>query len=92
MACPTWGLLSSRVSGLSHLKLEARRNPVGGSGGVRLYGFAGTALRANHELKRMHLVTLATPHGHVAQRSVTTAGQQAIRARSNCPHRNRSFI
>jgi hypothetical protein len=31
-----------------------------------------------HELDRMHLVTLATPDGQVAQRSVTTAGQQTI--------------
>jgi hypothetical protein len=33
-----------------------------------------------HELDRMHLVTLATPDGHVAQRSATTAGQKAILA------------
>jgi len=31
-----------------------------------------------HELDRMHLVTLATAHGQAAQRSATTAGQQAI--------------
>ena len=31
-----------------------------------------------HELDRMHLVTLATPHGHVAQRSQTTPGQRGI--------------
>src|SRR5450755_1183303 len=31
-----------------------------------------------HELDRMHLVTLATADGQVAQRSVTTPGQQAI--------------
>ncbi len=31
-----------------------------------------------HELDRMHLVTLATTEGHVAQRSATTAGQKAI--------------
>jgi Transposase DDE domain len=31
-----------------------------------------------HQLDRMHLVTLATADGHVAQRSVTTTGQQAI--------------
>ena len=31
-----------------------------------------------HELDRMHLVTLATADGRVAQRSATTAGQQAI--------------
>jgi hypothetical protein len=31
-----------------------------------------------HELDRMHLVTLATPDGQVAQRSTTTAGQKKI--------------
>jgi hypothetical protein len=31
-----------------------------------------------HELDRMHLVTLATPDGRVAQRSTTTPGQKAI--------------
>ena len=31
---------------------------------------------ARHELDRMHLVTLATDHGRVAQRSALTAGQQ----------------
>jgi hypothetical protein len=31
-----------------------------------------------HELDRMHLVTLATPHGTVAQRSLTTPGQRAV--------------
>ncbi len=33
-----------------------------------------------HELDRMHLVTLSTADGHVAQRSATTAGQKAILA------------
>jgi len=33
-----------------------------------------------HELDRMHLVTLATADGQVAQRSATTAGQKAILA------------
>jgi len=33
-----------------------------------------------HELDRMHLITLATADGHVAQRSGTTAGQKAILA------------
>ena len=32
----------------------------------------------HHELDRMHLVTLATADGRVAQRSATTAAQQAI--------------
>jgi len=31
-----------------------------------------------HELDRMHLITLATGDGHVAQRSATTAGQKTI--------------
>ncbi len=31
-----------------------------------------------HELDRMHLITLATDHGRVAQRSTTTPGQQAV--------------
>ena len=31
-----------------------------------------------HELDRMHLVTLATADGRVAQRSAATPGQQAI--------------
>ena len=31
-----------------------------------------------HELDRMHLVTLATPDGRVAQRSATAPGQQHI--------------
>ena len=34
-----------------------------------------------HELQRMHLVTLATDHGTVAQRSLLTPGQQAILGR-----------
>jgi len=33
-----------------------------------------------NELDRMHLVTLATADGHIAQRSATTAGQKAILA------------
>jgi len=31
-----------------------------------------------HELDRMHLVTLATAEGHVAQRTSSTSGQKAI--------------
>jgi hypothetical protein len=30
------------------------------------------------ELDRMHLITLSTPDGHVAQRSSLTAGQNTI--------------
>lgn len=33
-----------------------------------------------HELDRMHLITLATADGHVAQRTATTAGQKTILA------------
>ena len=39
---------------------------------------AGTWRTARHELDRMHLVTLATDHGTVAQRSQTTPGQRAL--------------
>lgn len=38
-----------------------------------------------HELDRMHLVTLATGGGRVAQRSTTTAGQKTILAALNLP-------
>jgi IS4 transposase len=39
---------------------------------------ADTWRNLRHELDRMHLVTLATAHGQVAQRSATTPGQQTI--------------
>jgi hypothetical protein len=38
-----------------------------------------------HELDRMHLVTLATPDGQVAQRSTTTPGQKQILAALDLP-------
>ncbi len=38
-----------------------------------------------HELDRMHLVTLATPDGHIAQRSALTAGQKSILAALKLP-------
>ena len=38
-----------------------------------------------HELDRMHLVTLATADGRVAQRSTTTAGQKTILAALDLP-------
>jgi hypothetical protein len=38
-----------------------------------------------HELDRMHLVTLATGDGRVAQRSTTTPGQKTILAALNLP-------
>ncbi|MBA3249943.1 MAG: IS1634 family transposase [Geodermatophilaceae bacterium] len=43
------------------------------------------------ELDRMHLVTLATPHGHVAQRSTLTAAQKTILAALNLPEPPRFF-
>jgi hypothetical protein len=44
-----------------------------------------------HELDRMHLVTLATPHGQVAQRSATTPSQQAILRGLNLPEPPKFF-
>ncbi len=41
-------------------------------------GTGDTWRNLRHELDRMHLVTLATAGGRVAQRSVATPGQQAI--------------
>jgi hypothetical protein len=44
-----------------------------------------------HELDRMHLVTLATADGQVAQRSATTAGQKAILAALDLPEPPRFY-
>ena len=44
-----------------------------------------------HELDRMHLVTLATADGHVAQRSTTTPGQKTILAALDLPEPPRFF-
>jgi IS4 transposase len=44
-----------------------------------------------HELDRMHLVTLATAHGHVAQRCTTTAGQKTILSALELPEPPRFF-
>jgi len=44
-----------------------------------------------HELDRMHLVTLATSDGQVAQRSATTAGQKTILAALELPEPARFF-
>ena len=44
-----------------------------------------------HELDRMHLVTLATPDGQVAQRSATTLGQRSILAALELPEPPRFF-
>ncbi|MBA2550897.1 MAG: transposase [Nocardioidaceae bacterium] len=44
-----------------------------------------------HELDRMHLVTLATPDGQVAQRSTTTPGQKKILDALELPEPPRFF-
>lgn len=44
-----------------------------------------------HELDRMHLVTLATNDGHVAQRSAATAGQKTILTALDLPEPPRFF-
>jgi len=44
-----------------------------------------------HELDRMHLVTLATADGQVAQRSATTPGQKAILSAVELPEPPRFF-
>jgi hypothetical protein len=44
-----------------------------------------------HELDRMHLVTLATADGQVAQRSTLTSGHKAILAALEIPEPPRFF-
>jgi hypothetical protein len=44
-----------------------------------------------HELDRMHLVTLASEHGTVAQRTATTAGQKSILTALELPEPPRFF-
>jgi hypothetical protein len=44
-----------------------------------------------NDLDRMHLVTLATADGRVAQRSTTTPGQQAMLRALNLPEPPRFF-
>jgi len=44
-----------------------------------------------HELDRMHLVTLSTPEGRVAQRSTLTAGQKSILTALSLPEPPRFF-
>ncbi|MFC9840997.1 transposase, partial [Rhodococcus sp. NPDC127530] len=44
-----------------------------------------------HELDRLHLITLATDHGHVAQRSAVTAGQRKVLAALELPEPPRFF-
>ena len=46
---------------------------------------------ARHELDRMHLVTLSTPEGRVAQRSTLTAGQNSILTALSLPEPPRFF-
>jgi Transposase DDE domain len=52
---------------------------------------ADTWRNTRHELDRMHLVTLATPNGSVAQRSLATPGQRAILAALDLPEPPRFF-
>jgi hypothetical protein len=52
---------------------------------------ADTWRNVRHELDRMHLITLATGDGHVAQRSATTAGQKTILTGLDLPEPPRFF-
>jgi hypothetical protein len=52
---------------------------------------ADTWRNTRHELDRMHLITLATPDGNVAQRSQATAGQRAVLAALDLPEPPRFF-
>ncbi|MBY0397372.1 MAG: IS1634 family transposase [Thermoleophilia bacterium] len=54
-------------------------------------GTADTWRNVRHELERMHLVTLATGEGTVAQRSQTTPGQRQILALLGLPEPPRYF-
>ena len=47
--------------------------------------------KVRHELDRMHLVTLATDHGQVTQRSATTPAQQTILRALDLPEPPRFF-
>ena len=44
-----------------------------------------------HDLDRMHLVTLATDHGQVAQRSAITTGQQSVLRALDLPEAPKFF-
>lgn len=44
-----------------------------------------------HELDRMHLITMATDHGQVAQRSATTPGQKTILTALDLPEPSKFF-
>ncbi len=52
---------------------------------------ADTWRNTRHELDRMALVTLATPAGHLAQRSLTTPGQKTILTALHLPEPPRYF-
>ena len=52
---------------------------------------ADTWRNIRHELDRMALVSLATPDGYVAQRSLTTTGQRAILTALQLPEPPRFF-
>lgn len=52
---------------------------------------APTWRTVRHELDRMHLVTLATAEGAVAQRSATTPGKKSILAALELPELPRFF-
>ncbi len=52
---------------------------------------ADTWRNTRHELDRMHLVTLTTPHGSLAQRSLATPGQRSILAALDLPEPPRFF-
>ena len=52
---------------------------------------ADTWRNVRNELDRMHLVTLATVEGQVAQRSATTPGQKTIFAALELPEPARLF-
>lgn len=54
-------------------------------------GTDNTWRNVRHELDRMHLITLATADGQVAQRSATTAGQKTILAALKLPEPPRFF-
>jgi len=50
-----------------------------------------TWTNVRHELDRMHLVTLATDQGTVAQRTALTAGQKTILAALDLPEPRRFY-
>jgi len=50
-----------------------------------------TCRNLHHELDRMHLVTLATDHGRVAQRAALTTEQKTIFTALKLPEQPRFF-